>query len=396
MNKYLFFLTALIWSQTSSSYDVTDDLTLHGFFTQNGIYTSDNNMYGHSEDSLSPEFTEAGLNVFYTPFEKVSFSAQALYRNAGHVDNNALDIDYAFVDFNFGEYDAGEYGVRLGRIKNPLGLYNETRDVAFTTPSIILPQGIYFDRSRSLLLSSDGVQFYLSHRMAADDLSLKLVYGKPRNDNDELLKAVIPSPPPYSPQGELESSSSSPALLGQIIYEQNAGSMIYALSFADASLDYDPAAQDIYSAGKTEFLQYIASFQYNGEKFNLTGEYLYQENEFSDFGFPDVDSVSESWYLQAGYRVKYNWQIYTRYDETYQNNDDKNGKIYDGIGLPRHLGFSKSAMLGVRWDINSTMMVRAEYHNINGTLWLTSADNPDRSVTKRYWDLVALQFSVRF
>jgi len=42
------------------------------------------------------------------------------------------------------------------------------------------------------------------------------------------------------------------------------------------------------------------------------------------------------------------------------------------------------------------MMIRAEYHNINGTGWLTKADNPDRQNTQRYWDLFALQFSVRF
>ncbi|MCU7799562.1 MAG: hypothetical protein KZQ70_05300 [gamma proteobacterium symbiont of Lucinoma myriamae] len=53
-------------------------------------------------------------------------------------------------------------------------------------------------------------------------------------------------------------------------------------------------------------------------------------------------------------------------------------------------------MLGVRWDVNSSVMVRAEYHNINGTSWLTSEDNPDRSKTKRYWDLFALQLSLRF
>jgi hypothetical protein len=401
MNKYLLFFTALFLSPLSWSYDVTDNLKVHGFFTQNAIHTSENNMYGDSKNSVSTDFTEAGINAYYAPLKDISFSIQALYRNAGKVDNDSVDIDYAFVDFILSNFDQGRYGIRLGRIKNPLGLYNETRDVSFTTPSIILPQGIYYDRSRSLLLSSDGAQLYASLRVGDDDLLLKLNYGVPRNDNDELLNAIIPYPTPIVPvypRGDLEPSSNYPSLLGQVIYEHNGGEMIYSLSFANATLKYKPKGVEPFLDGKTKFSQYIASAQYNGEKFSLTGEYLYQDNDFTDFGplFPDVDSVSESWYLQAGYRIKYNWQIYARYDESYLDNDNKTGKDYDLIGAPRHIAFSKSAMLGVRWDINSTMMIRAEYHNIDGTSWLTSADNPDRNKTDRYWDLVALQFSIRF
>jgi len=142
----------------------------------------------------------------------------------------------------------------------------------------------------------------------------------------------------------------------------------------------------------------MLSAQYNGEKFSLTGEYKYQENDFKDFGqfYPDSDPVSESWYLQAGYRFKYNWQVYARYDEAYSNKDDRSGKQNALIGVPGHQTFAKDAMFGVRWDINPSIMLRAEYHNINGTSWLTSADNPDRSKTDRYWDLVALQLSLRF
>ena len=391
----------LFVSHVCAAYDVTDNLKLHGFFTQNAIHSSNNNMYGDSKNSVSTDFTEAGLNVFYSPWDKLSFSFQGLYRNAGEVDNDTLDVDYAFADFTLGEYDQGRYGLRIGRIKNPLGLYNETRDVAFTTPSIILPQGIYYDRSRSLLLSLDGGQFYFAHLTDNGDISVKINYGKPRNDNDELLNAIIPYPTstiPFYPSGDLESSSSDLAVIGQISYERNGGETIYAFSFADVSLKYDPEAYDRFTAGTTDFRLYIFSAQYNGEKFILTGEYLYQENDFKDFGpyYPDADPSSESWYLQAGYRLKPNWQIYARYDENYLNKDDRNGKQNDAIGAPRHIGFSKDAMLGVRWDINPSVMLRAEYHNINGTSWLTSADNPDRSETEQYWDLFALQLSLRF
>lgn len=403
MNKIYLFLISMFLANTVLAYEVTENLQVHGFFTQNGVYTSQNNMYGDSKNSFSGDFREAGLNLFYTPLSNISFSAQALYRKAGEVDNDTVDMDYAFVDFKIKDYGSGYYGLRLGRIKNPIGLYNETRDVAFTTPSIILPQGIYFDRSRSLLLSSDGGQFYWEHLMDSGNLSLKIIYGITRNDNDELLKAIIPYAAPLipiAPQGELNSTGSKPSTLSQISYESNNGEFIYALSYADAELEYDSKGNEPFKDGATTtFKMYVLSAQYNAEKFTLTGEYKYQKNNFKGFGqlFPDAKPVSESWYIQAAYRLQHNWQVYSRYDEAYSSKDDRGGTRQSSLtGNPAHMSFARSAMLGIRWDINSSMMLRAEYHNVDGTSWLTSADNPDRSKTDRYWDLFALQLSVRF
>jgi hypothetical protein len=407
MNKYKILLVStfliLLIGQSANllAHQISDELELHGFFTQHAIHTSDNNMYGKSDDSVSWDFTEAAVNLYYAPFEKLSFSFQGLYRNAGEVDKDSFDTDYLFSDIMLNHYAQGNYGVRLGRVKNPLGLFNETRDVAFTTPSIILPQGIYYDRSRSLFLSSDGMQLYWQHLMPSGDLSVKLNLGKNRNDNDELLKAVIPYPTsiiPFSPQGDLETSASHIGQMGQIVYEHNGGEMIYALSYANVSLFYKPAANDLFTDGETDFELYILSAQYNGEKFSLIGEYLYQNNNFTDFGplYPDASSKTTSWYAQLNYRFMPKWQVYGRYAENFLNKDDRNGSNNDLIGAPRHIAFSKSSMLGIRWDINASMMLRAEYHYIDGTSWLTSADNPDQSLTRQYWDMLALQFSLRF
>lgn len=56
----------------------------------------------------------------------------------------------------------GKLGVRLGRVKNPFALYNETRDVIWTRPGVLLPQSIYFDALalRQPEISSDGGILY--------------------------------------------------------------------------------------------------------------------------------------------------------------------------------------------------------------------------------------------
>ncbi len=96
---------------------------------------------------------------------------QLLSRQAGESSKGGIRIDYGFLDYTAITSEAKEFGVRLGRIKNPFGFYNDTRDVPFTRPSILLPQSIYFDRARNLAMASDGVQFYGESRNDWGDIT---------------------------------------------------------------------------------------------------------------------------------------------------------------------------------------------------------------------------------
>ncbi len=396
MNKNAIPRTALIFillvfTPGVNAYDLSDKVQVHGFLTQNAIHTTANQAYGKSEHRVSYRLTEAGLNLGYQPLERLNFSAQGLFRQAGELDSGSLTLDYGLADLSLYQHPRGSLGVRLGRIKNPLGLYNETRDVAFTTPTIILPHGIYFDRSRSLFLSSDGGQFYFNQNLGMGWLSGKLNYGKIRNDNDEIRDAVIP----LGATGEMCTAAD---FAGQLSYGINSGEYVAAISYADVTLSYDPGPMDNYTNGTVHFYPMVFSAQYNGEQISLTGEYLYQKNEFLDLGpySPDGKSASESWYFQAAYRFNYNWQILGRYGEHYLDRNSRNGDSFKLMGLPPHMGFTRDLTLALRWDIKPWMMIRGEYHIINGTSWLTTADNPDRSLTGQHHDLYALQLAFKF
>jgi hypothetical protein len=111
----------------------------HGFLSQGLFSTSGNNVYGKSKNSVSAGLTEIGLNISYRALKNLSFAAQGLYRRAGATTGDAgeVTLDFGFVDLNLLNLQEGRIGVRGGRIKNPWGLYNETRDVAFTHPTIM-------------------------------------------------------------------------------------------------------------------------------------------------------------------------------------------------------------------------------------------------------------------
>ena len=144
---------------------------IHGFAAQAAITTTDNRWFGPS-DGTSFEFTEVGINASARVLPRVLLAGQVLARRAGEMYDGTPAIDFALADISLFESAARRAGVRVGRIKNPLGIYNETRDVPFTHPGIFLPQVVYFDRVRNLVLSTDGGMLYLDTYSDFGDLSM--------------------------------------------------------------------------------------------------------------------------------------------------------------------------------------------------------------------------------
>ncbi len=126
---------------------------VHGFLSQGIVFTSDNRLFGSSENG-SLDFREAGIHLSWRPGPDLQLAGRLLSRRAGASDDGDARVDYALIDWAAVSGTWGRAGGRLGCVKNPYGLYNKTRDVAFTRPSILLPQSIYFERTRNLAMAS--------------------------------------------------------------------------------------------------------------------------------------------------------------------------------------------------------------------------------------------------
>ncbi|MDO9103746.1 MAG: hypothetical protein Q7U57_02165 [Methylovulum sp.] len=366
-------------------------IQLHGFLTQGFFHSSNNNVYGQSDDGISPGLTEIGLNAAYQPFNRLRFAVQGLYRRGGAVDDSSVRVDYGLADLTLLTYQSGQVGIRGGRVKIPFGLYNETRDMPFTHPTILLPQGIYFDRSRSLLRSADGGSFYIDQRTGYGNFAFKFNVGIPLGNNQEIRSTILGP----NAHGEFDAL---PGFATQLNYEINGGEYVFAVSYMDLELDYRPWTGEPLASGKAHIQPLLFSAQYNGEKFTLTGEYDYRWNELRDFGpyVPNTKNVTESWYIQGSYQLLAQLQATVRYDVLYADKDDKNGVKAAARGLPSHIAYADDWTFGLRYDITTSWMLRADYHRVHGTAWLSQADNPDRQQTVQDWDLYGLQVSFKF
>lgn len=368
-------------------------LQVHGFASQAYITTSDNDVFGNSDRGGSFGFTELGLNASMRPLPRLQISAQMLSRRAGKGNSGTPRLDYGFLDYRIFSQDVHQFGIRIGRLKNPFGFYNDTRDVAFTRPSILLPQSIYFDRTRNLALSAESVQLYGETSLSnIGNFSFQFgVFSPIVGDKDTKLSLLRNTAGKLSPDV---------SVIGRGIYESNDRRFRLALSGIWLNVDYNPAQGDQLKAGSVNFSPIYISAQYNAERWSLTSEYAFRSFKYKNFNNAFWDSLNfmgESYYIQGTYRFYPKWELVLRYDALFTDKKDRSGKRFAAqYNVPAHSRFAKDLTIGLRWNIAPEFMLRAEYHRVNGTAWLSILDNPDTRDTKRHWNLFAVQASFRF
>ncbi|MFZ1850657.1 MAG: hypothetical protein WAU15_00210 [Nitrosomonas sp.] len=399
---------ALNWYKTKT---LPGDLQFHGFVSQGYIVTTDNDVFGNSDNGGSFGFTEAGLNVSLRPLPRLLVSAQMLSRRAGEGNTGMPRLDYGFLDYRLYSHEANQFGIRVGRLKNPFGFYNDTRDMAFTRPSILLPQSIYFDRTRNLGLSGDSVQLYGDAAVSSwGTFSTQFGVWLPIVTDGDTEISLLGTRPSQS-LGHLNRDVS---YIGRGLFESNDKSIRLAISGIWLNSSYDPnnRLKDPMGPGAFQFTPIYFSAQYNTERWSLTGEYALRSFKYdNNFGLDvkgeknnplnGLDMTGESFYVQGDYRFNPKWEGFIRYDVFFADRSDRNGSKWvaeDSIkrkGL-EHSRYARDFTVGLRWNITPEFMLRAEYHHVNGTGWLSRLDNPIPAQTVNEWDLFAIQASYRF
>jgi len=381
----------LLLSDIACAGNIAGNVQLHGFISQAYINSSDNNFWGETSGDDHFGFRELGINISAQPSASLHLAGQLLARNAGNLEEDEVRVDYLLADYIFYSSQPRSLGVRVGRILHPLGLYNETRDIAFTRPGILLPQSIYFDRTRDLAFSSDGFQLHGEHRIKASELFWQIGAALPIVDSPELELALLTNDFP----GGFEPDTS---YLGRIFLERHGGRAKIGLSYAYVDMIYKPGQLDPLSRGHITFKPAIFSLQYNEEKLSITTEYALRRFDYSGLGaIPDQGFTGESWYLQGAYRISPAWEVFGRYDNLYTDRNDRNGRKYElATAQPAFSRFAHDYTLGVKKIFMPRFMIRAEYHRVDGTAWLSTLDNQPPLVPVKKWNMFAVLASYRF
>ncbi|MEJ2621595.1 MAG: hypothetical protein P8163_15430 [Candidatus Thiodiazotropha sp.] len=376
-------LTAAQLDQLDGAFQV------HGFLTQAHVKTTENSFFGDSQDG-SWAFRELGINSSYQLTPGTMASIQLLSRRAGEMYDGSLGLDYAQLDTTIYRQDLNRFGVVMGRYKNPFGLYNNTRDVAATRPGIFMPQAIYWDRVRNMVLSNDGAQLFGDMYVDEHRFSLRLIAGKTPIDENVEKSYLDPMLNPQLQQDGL-------TLGGRLLYEWDGGRFNLAYSSATLKLD---AETSLLPAGSIDIDYQIFSAQYNGELWSLTFEYMQEPLDYSGFdGMMDAgDTTLDGYYLQGTYRLWDDLELFARYEESHYDKEDKRGeKTGQRLGLDAHNFYSRVTTLGLLWEVTDRMIVRGEFSQVDGTIFLSNQENNSApNQRSRNWNLFSLLVSYSF
>ena len=372
--------------------ELSEVTQIHGFASQALVSTDHNNFFGDSEGRVSTRFTELGINVSALPNPDLKLAAQIISRRAGATDNGSPRLDYGFVDYRLASSQSGNIGVQFGKTKNPYGLYNDTRDVAFTRPSIILPQSIYFDRTRNVAFSATGLSLHGESSGNSDDFFWQVNAGMPEIADNSTEYLLLGANRPGEFKGRL-------SYVARVMYEREGGRIRLAATTARLKMHYAAGSGDPFSSGDFTFMPWLLSAQYNGQYWSFTGEYSLRETRLQGFGslLPDMKLNGENYYLQTTYRFAPRWQGVMRYDVLYADKHDPDGQSFAiATGRPAHSRFAKDWTIGVRYDVTQSFMISAELHHVNGTGWLSPQDNLNSLATTQRWNMLLLQAAYRF
>ena len=364
---------------------------IQGFAAQGLIGSTNNRFFGDSRDGVSTEFTEAGLHGTWQALDAVRLSGQALYRRAGQSDKDGLRVDYAQADWQFYQTEVSQLGLKFGKVKLPYGLYNETRDVPFTRSGILLPQSVYVDNSRNLLLAAPGVFLHGASVQEYGATDFLLGWVRPDFDSASVEYSFLGNTRP----GKLNGKGAIGARLRWDIPTDTT----LMLTYANARADYIPGSADPLAAGSVQFRNLLFTVQQRLDTVTLTAEY--GEPRFDDTGFglalPDTHRVIQAGYLQGEWRFLPVWELMLRHDIFYRDKNDRSGRQFAAAtGLPAHSMFARDTTLGLRWDTTPNLMLRAEFHHVDGTAWLPGPDNPVFLSREQRWNMWLLQAAYRF
>lgn len=367
------------------------DYQIHGFAAQGYTLSDGNNYYGDSIRGGSTDFYELGLNGAASLLPNLLVSAQGLMRRAGSTDEEGLRLDYAQVDYRFLSSTRYDAGLRLGRVKNPLGFYNDTSDVIFTRPGITLPDSIYYSSEglRSILFSRDGAQLYGGAQLGNHYLTAEGNYA-------------LPSTLSSKEEQQLFGGADLPVNIrlenfhvGRLQDEWNGGTLKFALSYLHGKLEIEPNSLVPLNGVLTANF-WVASARYNASSFALTGEYLRSGSRIGSSVLPQSNTAGDGFYLQGEYRFMPKWTAMARYNASFVNLHDRDGRAYAAeTGGNRYSQFSHDETLGVNWQPDEHWGVWAEYHLIQGTAAVPLGDNEGRSLVD-HWDLFQLMAGYRF
>jgi hypothetical protein len=347
---------------------------IHGFVSQGFLGSNDNNYLTTKSSDGSFAFTDFGVNISSQITDKFRVGAQFYDRNLGNLGEWHPQLDWAIGDYKFTSW----FGVRAGKVKTVLGLYNDTQDMEFLHTWAILPQSMYPLDLRASTISHTGGDVYGTLRLKKfGDLSYTgyagvqsfdkyggYVYGLV-NDGVTLTSADSKQ---YG--GDLRWNNLFPGLLFGVSY------LHAPTSGATATIQVAPTVVFPFGIKETEnTAAYYVDYKFSN--LTLDGEYRRDILTGTDSTGPLPASPfgldERAWYASGAYRISKHLELgtyHSRFYPTWPTTLGPSNHMFDTVAA------AKIDLVG-RWDLKIEGHFMAGYGTYYAFRGFYPQDNPD-------------------
>jgi hypothetical protein len=366
----LFFL-ALISASRAQDFKLWDrTVQVHGFFSHGYVHTDENNwLTMNTSGSGSFAMVDMGLNTSMQVTDKFRIGGQVYDRDLGQLGQWHPSLDWAVADYRFTDW----FGVRAGKVKTTLGLYNDSQDLDFVRVFALLPQSIYPTDIRDTTIAHTGADFYgtipLHHHWG--DLSYT-AYGGHRRDSmysgypylGRQFGIFLNSLNGWQYGGDLRWNTPIKGLLvGGSRLNQQLVAKGSAVNFLDPTAGLLP-----YRLSTKSYLTNQFYSEYRFRKLLLDGEYRrFYNYEVATDSNASIDV--RAWYVSGSYRLLKRLQVgsyYSRYTISYIGGGLQSVVFpsQTNTSLPQNHVYDK--VIAMHSDLNRFVFVKIEGHFMNG------------------------------
>ena len=445
--RYPFYLLAAIlftFTQHSNAQFFSDEegaVAIHGFISQGYMQSTDNNFLGNTEDGTF-KFNEFGLNISSQVTDNLHVGVQLFSRNLGYLGSDLVVVDWAFGDYRWKDW----LGIRAGKIKMPLGFYNETRDVDMLRTSIFMPQGVYNESWRTTYNAIQGVGLYgnysipyigtFNYQGQVGVFNINTQSGMNKFIEDQLYATFNQYLVSTTYVGSIIWETPLEGLrLGASGFMSNLNATgttddtefwreqtRYAFWYGSGQITPAPPSYevaknfvDLVNININQEFNDIKSYWLSGEyiwrNLTLSGEYFKQTGRVITNGYVIVNGKEEEnpqelnainlkmggFYGSINYQFAEWLDVGAYYTEYYPDLNDKDGKYYEDLyGFPASNSWFKDTALSFKFGLSSNWIAKIEGHKINGTAIMYRTDQVDPNNVKEDWYLFAGKLTYNF
>lgn len=333
-----------------------DDLNLqvHGYITQGFVYSSHDNWNTTNSTDGSASLTEAVVGITVQPQPKLRVTIQARYSLLGNFGNE-IELDLASADVKLNE----RFGFRVGKVRSPIGMLDETMGIDPAQLWVLLPQAIYPLSSRDSILAHYGGTAYGNVALGETLGTLEYrAYG-----GERVISADDGVFQPYRDMGfSTPTGSTGPTYGGTLRWHAPVHGLLIGMaenSEQDSGVASLGAYRGTFTTGHFTTFYYFGSYEHR--KWMFAGEYnrlgLHPSVALAGLPGQNLSSDLRAWYAMTSYKLS----------------SKLTGGLYYASSIDRKAPFNsdryqKDWAISARYDFNPYLYIKLEQHVMDGTL----------------------------